>query len=71
MDLIMPGIGGKRRIEEITRWNKDIRVITISGYAENESDFHEPGGMFKASIRKPFDMGTLLMQIRNVLDNNC
>ena len=70
MDLIMPGMGGKRCIEEMKRRNPAIKIITASGYTESEPDSQELAGLVQAYIYKPYDIQTLLMLVRNVLDSH-
>jgi two-component system, cell cycle sensor histidine kinase and response regulator CckA len=70
MDLIMPGMGGKRCIEEMNRLIPTIKIITASDYTENEPGSHELAGLVKAFIYKPFDIQALLMQVQSVLDSN-
>ncbi len=64
IDLNIPGMGGKYSIEEM---NPDIKIITASGYTKNEPYSHELAGLIKAFIYKPFDIQTLLMQVRGSL----
>ena len=69
LDLIMPGIGGKHCLEKLLEINRNVKVIIASGYlSENEVDVI-PAEMVKGFIHKPFEMGEMLMVIRNALDS--
>ena len=66
-DVIMPGINGPKLIYEIRKTSPDIKVIFISGYAEEafsdeisvRKDFH--------FLSKPFTLNELATQVKEVL----
>jgi hypothetical protein len=68
-DVVMPGTVTRRRmIEEILRHCPGIKVILMSGYADEVIAPHgvlEPG---RALLTKPFSMARLLEQVRTALD---
>jgi two-component system cell cycle sensor histidine kinase/response regulator CckA len=68
LDLIMPGMGGKRCLEELLRMDPDSRVLIASGYSSNGLTIDETGTGAKAFIRKPYDAKDILASIRKVLD---
>ncbi|HTY23523.1 MAG TPA: response regulator, partial [Desulfomonilaceae bacterium] len=68
LDLIMPGIGGKRCLEELLRIDPDSRVLVASGFSSNGLTIDETGTGARGFIRKPYDAKDILLSIRKVLD---
>jgi two-component system cell cycle sensor histidine kinase/response regulator CckA len=69
LDLIMPGLGGKRCLKELLKINPDVKVIVTSGYSAVSSKKEIFAEGAKGVIDKPFEMKQLLREIRNVLDD--
>ncbi len=67
MDLGMPGMGGRRALEEILRIDPEAKVIISSGYS-SPSEFDGKMNGAKAYIDKPFRLHNLLRLMRTVLD---
>ena len=68
LDLIMPGMGGRRCLEEILKIDPDARVIIASGYSANgraKEALESGAGEF---IGKPFQLRDMLRKVREVLD---
>jgi two-component system cell cycle sensor histidine kinase/response regulator CckA len=67
-DMIMPDMGGKRLWQHMRELYPKMKVLFTSGYSEEMtgSDKQFPKGVF--FLQKPFDMGTLLRKVREVLD---
>jgi DNA-binding NtrC family response regulator len=70
LDLIMPGMGGEKCLEEIIKINNKVKVIIISGYANIETGDGIIEKYAKDFIVKPYESSNLLKIIRNVLDKN-
>ncbi len=68
LDLIMPGMGGKRCLQELLRINPDAKILVASGYSSNglAIDKEEEGA--RGSLNKPYDSKDILSAIRKVLD---
>jgi CheY-like chemotaxis protein len=68
LDLIMPGMGGQKCLEEILKMDPSQKVIMASGYSTNGStkDALELGAM--GYINKPYEAGAMLTMVREVLD---
>ena len=68
LDLIMPGMGGKRCLDELLKINPDVKVVIASGYSINchARDALEAGA--KAFVSKPFELKQILGVVREVLD---
>jgi DNA-binding response OmpR family regulator len=64
-DIVMPGMSGL----ELAHRLAPLRTLFISGYSNEAFERHgglPPGSQF---LEKPFDHGTLLAEIRDLLDS--
>jgi two-component system, cell cycle sensor histidine kinase and response regulator CckA len=68
LDLIMPGMGGKRCLEDLLRIDPDVRVIIASGLSSNGLATDEKGTGARGFVMKPYDAKEILRAIRKVLD---
>ena len=68
LDLIMPGMGGRKCLEEILKLNPSQKVIIASGYSINGSAQDLLGKGAKDFIKKPYEMRPMLAKVREVLD---
>lgn len=68
-DVVMPGIGGRELAEQAVRLRPEMKVLLMSGYADeiSKSGFLHPGLHF---IEKPFTSNSLALKIREVLDHS-
>jgi PAS domain S-box-containing protein len=67
-DLVMPGMNGREVGRQLTAGRPDMRVLYLSGYADDAIGRHgvlEPGLAF---LQKPFTPETLARRVREVLD---
>jgi CheY-like chemotaxis protein len=68
-DLGLPGMNGRQVAEAArTRWPR-LKVLFMTGYAENAAianGFLEPG---MSMLTKPFAMETLATRIRNIIED--
>jgi CheY-like chemotaxis protein len=69
LDLIMPGMGGKRCLEELLKRNPLVKIVIASGYTgeDSRSVLLEKGA--RGFVAKPYDMKRVLRMIREVLDS--
>jgi two-component system cell cycle sensor histidine kinase/response regulator CckA len=68
-DVTMPGMGGIELGAALRRRNPSLRVLFLSGYAENlpaSKPPNEPGSDF---LGKPFTASTLLARVRRLIDD--
>ncbi|HID29304.1 MAG TPA: response regulator, partial [Desulfobacterales bacterium] len=67
-DLIMPGMGGKRCLEEILKLDPGVKVLMMTGYAVSDhiSQALEAGA--KGVLNKPFSGQEMATMIRSILD---
>ncbi len=68
LDLIMPGMGGKRCLEGLLQIDPDARVIIASGLSSNGLAPDEKGTGARGFVMKPYDAKHILRAIRRVLD---
>lgn len=67
-DVVMPGMSGKELVEKILAHYPDIKIIFVSGYANDEIseyDLDRPG---RAFIHKPFSPSVIAQKVREILD---
>ncbi len=68
LDLIMPGMGGNRCLEELLRIDPDVRVLVASGYSSNGLSQDAKGRGARGFVSKPYDAKEILIAIRSLLD---
>jgi CheY-like chemotaxis protein len=66
-DVVMPGMSGRELAVELTNFYSSMRVLLMSGYAEQLTD-HELPCCGAEYLAKPFSIRTLLSRVRAVLD---
>ncbi|MBU2502602.1 response regulator [bacterium] len=66
-DLVMPRLTGDRLAARIREIRKDVPVILISGYAENEYDLRSANPAVAGLIRKPFTSQILARAVARAL----
>jgi len=68
LDIVMPGMGGKKCLEEILKMNPQAKVVIASGYSINGRAKEVLDGGARAFIRKPYELKQMLGEVRKVLD---
>ncbi|MBL7180809.1 MAG: PAS domain S-box protein [Desulfobacterales bacterium] len=70
LDLIMPGMGGKRCLEKLLKSNARAKVVIASGYSDTGpvKETIEKGA--KNFIGKPYEIRKMLEMVRQVLDED-
>jgi two-component system cell cycle sensor histidine kinase/response regulator CckA len=68
LDVIMPGMGGKRCLAELMKLDPMAKIIVASGYTDEEpkENFLKMGA--KEFLSKPYKMKSILDVVRKVLD---
>jgi two-component system cell cycle sensor histidine kinase/response regulator CckA len=70
LDLIMPGMGGMKCLEELLRFDPRAKVVIASGYS---ADGHSKGALEAGArdfINKPYGMRQMLQVVRGILDQD-
>jgi signal transduction histidine kinase/ActR/RegA family two-component response regulator len=70
LDLIMPGMGGKRCLEELVKVNPEVRVVIASGFSADGDERRLVAAGAKGYVNKPYDVNRVLRVVRTVLDAN-
>jgi CheY-like chemotaxis protein len=68
LDLIMPGMGGQKCLEEILKIDPAQKVVIASGHSANGPTKNVLETDAKGYIKKPFELEPMLNVIREVLD---
>ena len=68
LDLIMPGMGGQRCLEQLMSVDPDVKVLVASGYSEKSVNHDYTMKAARGFISKPYDAKDILAAIRKVLD---
>ena len=68
LDLIMPGMGGKRCLDELLSIDPGVRVVVSSGYSGDNAYSEDVEKSAKGFIKKPYDINQMLNVIRSILD---
>ena len=68
LDLIMPGMGGARCLQELLKKNAAINVVITSGYSPVDQTMKTIEACTREFLRKPFTYEQLLSTVRKVLD---
>ncbi len=67
LDVNMPGMGGKRCLEEMLKIKPDAKIIITTGYPVSDQYKREIAGRIAGYINKPYVSETLLRKTREVL----
>jgi two-component system, cell cycle sensor histidine kinase and response regulator CckA len=67
-DVVMPRMGGPKLAEQLAEERPDMRVLFVSGYAENTVLKHGKIDVATRFLQKPFSLKMLARKIREVLD---
>jgi CheY-like chemotaxis protein len=68
LDIIMPGMGGKKCLEDLLRMNPLVKVVFTSGYSINGPMREAPNAGAKGFVSKPYELRQMLKVVREVLD---
>jgi two-component system, cell cycle sensor histidine kinase and response regulator CckA len=67
-DVVMPGMSGPRLAERLADDRPDMKVLFVSGYAENTVLKHGKIDVVTRFLQKPFSLKTLASKVREVLE---
>lgn len=68
LDVVMPGMGGHRCLEELLKINPRIKVVISTGYSSVEGVRDMLGAGAFGMIGKPYRLVDMLRKVRDVLD---
>jgi PAS domain S-box-containing protein len=68
LDLVIPGMGGKRCFEEVLKVNPRAKILIVSGYSANGPGKEAIEAGARDFVGKPFDVEHMLKVVRNILD---
>jgi signal transduction histidine kinase/ActR/RegA family two-component response regulator len=67
-DVVMPRMGGPKLAERLADERPDMKVLFVSGYAENTVLQHGKVGVTTRFLQKPFSLKMLAKKVREVLE---
>ena len=68
LDLSMPGMGGKRCLEELLKIHPQAKVVIASGYSVNGPTKETVDAGAKTFVGKPYEVSQILKVVRETLD---
>ena len=70
LDLVIPGMDGKKCYEEILRINPMAKILIVSGYSANGPGKEAAEAGARGFVGKPFEIEHLLATVRDILDQD-
>jgi two-component system cell cycle sensor histidine kinase/response regulator CckA len=67
-DVVMPRLGGPRLAERLVEERPDMKVLFVSGYAENTVIKHGKIEVTTRFLQKPFSLKVLARKVREVME---
>lgn len=69
MDMIMPGINGKKTLERISEIKSGVKALIMTGYSDEDETLELlSSGIASGYVQKPFRADQLFLTIREMLD---
>ncbi|HET7459268.1 MAG TPA: PAS domain S-box protein [Gemmatimonadaceae bacterium] len=69
-DVVMPGMSGPQLAVEVSRLHPEVRVVFMSGYADDALRRHGPLAPGATLIEKPFDLAALSNAVRAAVEGS-
>ena len=66
-DVVMPEMDGPTLLKEMRKKNPDLRIIFVSGYAEDAFEKNLPEGGQFAFLPKPFTLRQLVGAVKEAM----
>jgi two-component system cell cycle sensor histidine kinase/response regulator CckA len=67
-DVVMPSMGGPALVQHLAPTRPELKVIYMSGYADDALGDRRVLGIDTPFLQKPFTLDTLVQKVRDVLD---
>ena len=67
-DVVMPRMSGPDLVERLNPWHPEMKILYVSGYADNAIVQHGILDSGTAFLQKPFSLDELLVKVRQVLE---
>lgn len=67
LDVVLPGLGGRRVFEEIRRLQSDVPVIFTTGFDPESAVGASGGQLADATLGKPYDRQQLLTTVKSLI----
>ena len=67
-DVVMPGMDGPTLMRELRRRQSDLKIIFVSGYAEDAFQRHLPKDEDFQFLPKPFSLKELATMVKTTLE---
>jgi two-component system, cell cycle sensor histidine kinase and response regulator CckA len=68
-DVVMPEMDGPTLLKEMRRRNPEVKIIFVSGYAEDAFEKNLPEGGQFAFLAKPFTLKQLVAAVKETIAN--
>jgi CheY-like chemotaxis protein len=68
LDINMPVMGGKEAFDLLRSVNPSIRIMIVTGYGKEAVEMSRFSTPVNGFVQKPFQLETLAMKVRDVLD---
>ena len=69
-DIVMPQISGRKLAGRLSPLNRQMKVIYLSGHAEDIVVHHQVLDKTAAFIQKPFTLTDLILTMREILNSS-
>ena len=66
-DVVMPGLSGHELVQQLIPARPGIKVLYLSGYAQDAVDANASADAPRAFLQKPFTLQSLSRKVREVL----
>jgi DNA-binding NarL/FixJ family response regulator len=70
LDLIMPGMGGRRCLEELLKVNPKVKAVIASGFAAQGDERRLMALGAKGYVNKRYEIRHMLQAVRDVVDED-
>jgi CheY-like chemotaxis protein len=67
LDILMPGMNGDKVFAELKQLNPDVKVMILTGYAENIHVAHMLSTGARGIIHKPFSVEELCTKVKELV----